>query len=34
LIALIVSVFGAFFDLIQGLELDANSARLLAGEEK
>ena len=34
LIALIVSVFGAFFDLIQGVELDANSARLLAGETK
>lgn len=31
LIGLIVSVFGAFFDLIQGIELDANSARLLAG---
>lgn len=34
LISLIVSVFGAFFDLIQGIELDADQARLLAGEVK
>jgi hypothetical protein len=31
LISLIVSVFAAFFDLIQGLELDAQQARLLDG---
>lgn len=33
LISLIISVFGAFFDLIQGNELDADQARLLAGSE-
>jgi hypothetical protein len=32
LIGLIVTVFGAFFDLIQGVELDQDQARLLAGE--
>jgi hypothetical protein len=32
LIGLIISVFGAFFDLIQGIELDADQARLLAGQ--
>ena len=32
LIGLIVSVFGAFFDLIQGNPLDPDQARLLAGE--
>ena len=32
LISLIMSVFGAFFDLIQGNQLSAESARLLAGE--
>lgn len=34
LIGLIVSVFGAFFDLIQGNQLDPDQARLLAGEQK
>lgn len=34
LIGLIVSVFGAFFDLIQGNPLDPDQARLLAGEQK
>jgi hypothetical protein len=34
LIGLIVTVFGAFFDLIQGVELDQDQARLLAGETK
>jgi hypothetical protein len=33
LISLIISVFGAFFDLIQGNELDSDQARLLAGSE-
>lgn len=33
LIGLIVSVFGAFFDLIQGNQLDPDQARLLAGEQ-
>jgi len=33
LISLIISVFGAFFNLIQGNELDADQARLLAGSE-
>ena len=33
LIGLIISVFGAFFDLIQGVELDQDQARLLAGGE-
>ena len=32
LIGLIISVFGAFFDLIQGVELDSDQARLLAGQ--
>jgi hypothetical protein len=32
LIGLIVTVFGAFFDLIQGVELDQDQARLLAGQ--
>jgi hypothetical protein len=32
LIGLIISVFGAFFDLIQGVELDQDQARLLAGQ--
>lgn len=32
LIGLIVSVFGAFFDLIQGNQLDPDQARLLAGQ--
>ncbi|WP_395652683.1 hypothetical protein [Brevundimonas sp.] len=31
LVGLIISVFGAFFDLIQGVELDQDQARLLAG---
>jgi hypothetical protein len=33
LIYLIVSVFGAFFDLIQGNTLDADQTRLLEGVE-
>lgn len=32
LISLILSVFGAFFDLIQGQQLSAANAKLLAGE--
>lgn len=32
LIGLIISVFGAFFDLIQGNQLDPDQARLLAGQ--
>jgi hypothetical protein len=32
LISLILSVFGAFFDLIQGNQLSAADAKLLAGE--
>ena len=32
LISLILSVFGAFFDLIQGQQLSAENAKLLAGE--
>lgn len=32
LISLIISVFGAFFDLIQGNQLSAADAKLLAGE--
>jgi hypothetical protein len=33
LVGLIISVFGAFFDLIQGNPLDPDQARLLAGEQ-